>query len=364
MTELSEMKCTVYDYNQIFRPVRGGKQAKEYRPRLGGYTRAALCALIVYLAGMITLAQAQSGNNSNAITPIVQLLFEETSDSDDGCIATSIVSPITGSATLQSNQFGSFYQYIPGTVTQNSKILIIAHGTPGTAETALDSALTFINRWTDTAEQESVIVLAPVFDQTNFGGKSGGYGGYRGLYGRNIGADEFVHQIICSYAKFLPSHDGRFFLYGHSAGGQFVNRYLVKHPDRTIRSVISAAGRYAYPNPTVKWHYGMAPLIRTIEWENPSEAQMVNITPDPNGWLEAAQLPVTVVVGDLDTEPQPSRPGQIGTTRIEIGQNWVNEMNTLASNNGVTGSVMFVLVTGVGHSSSGLTPASQAAMFP
>lgn len=347
-----------------FGPVEMERQEKGFRPRLGGYTRPALCALIVYLAGMISLTQAQSDNSSNGITPIVQLLLDETSGSDDGCIASSIVSPITGSVALQSNQFGSFYQYIPSTVTQNSKILIIAHGTPGAAETALDSALTFINRWTDTAEQESVIVLAPAFDQTNFGGKSGGFGGYRGLYGRNIGADEFVHQIICSYAKFLPSHDGRFFLYGHSAGGQFVNRYLVRHPDRTIRSVISAAGRYAYPNSTVKWHFGMAPLIRTIEWENPAESQMVNITPDPNGWLEAAQSPVTVVVGDLDTEPQPSRPGQTGSTRIEIGQNWVSEMNALASNNGATGRVMFVLVRGVGHSSSGLTPASQAAMFP
>ena len=42
-----------------------------------------------------------------------------------------------------------------------------------------------------------------------------------------------------------PTQDGKFMLYGHSAGGQFVSRYVVKHPDRIIAAVISAAGSFA-----------------------------------------------------------------------------------------------------------------------
>ncbi len=229
------------------------------------------------------------------------------------------------------SRFGVYFQYIPNSVTPTSDLIVIVHGTPGGNKSALNSASVHIRRWVRLAEEKGAVLVAPAFDQRNFASKEGGYGGYRGLYGREVDADEFVHLIVDSFDDILSPFDGRFYLYGHSAGGQFANRYVVRHPDRIKAAVISAAGRYAYPNSAVEWHYGMGPIRRRIEWADTGTETNINIRPDPDGWIAAAQLPITVVVGDQDTEPQPQRPGQIGRTRIETAQSWVDEMNSFAA---------------------------------
>jgi len=269
----------------------------------------------------------------------------------------------TGEVVQRNNQYGGYYQYLPTSLSPASDIIVIVHGTPGANETALQVASVFIRRWVDLAEEKSAILVAPAFDQRNFASKEGGFGGYRGLFGREIGADEFVHSILDDFDEILSPFDGRFFLYGHSAGGQFVNRYVVSHPDRIKAAVISAAGRFTYPNSNVEWPYGMTPIQRVIEWTDPGHNTHVDITRDRAGWLQAAQLPMTVVVGDRDTDLQPQRPGHTGRTRIEFAQNWVNEMNSFANANGKVGVVRYVLVPGVGHDSRGLTPVCQEELF-
>jgi poly(3-hydroxybutyrate) depolymerase len=268
-----------------------------------------------------------------------------------------------GAIVTREIEYGQYLQYIPTTFSTSSEIIVIVHGTPGENETALELAIVFINRWVPLAEERGAILIAPAFDQENFGSREGPGGGYRGLYGREIGADDFVHLILENYATILSNFDGRFYLYGHSAGGQFVNRYVVRHPYRIKAAVVSAAGRYAYPNPDVAWPYGMGRIQRTMQWPGSDEIQYIDITPDPNGWIAAAVSTLTVVVGENDTEPQPSRPGQKGTTRIEIGQNWVNDMNSFALEHNEEGTVEFILVPDVGHSSAGLTPTCQDALF-
>ncbi len=274
-----------------------------------------------------------------------------------------LVAESIGEVTLRSNQYGDYYQYIPASYTLVSNVVVIVHGSPDSNESALDTASVFINRWTDLAEEKSTILVAPAFDQRNFASKTGGYGGYRSLFGREIGADEFLHMIVDGLVESLPFFDGRFYLYGHSAGGQFVNRYAIRHPERILSAVVSAAGRYAYPDTNAAWPYGMGRLQATTEWVDTGETEQIDVIPEALGWLLAAQLPITVVVGDMDLEPQPSKPGQIGVTRIEIGQSWVSEMNSHATANGFVGTVKFVLVPGIGHSSLSLTPVSQEELF-
>lgn len=84
------------------------------------------------------------------------------------------------------------------------------------------------------------------------------------------------------------------------------------------------------------------------------------IRPDPEGWRKAAVLPITVVVGTADTEPQPRGPAHVGTTRVEFAQHWVEAMTSIAPE-GKSG-VRLMTVPGVGHSSSRLTPACQSAL--
>jgi len=151
-------------------------------------------------------------------------------------------------------------------------------------------------------------------------------------------------------------------LYGHSAGGQFASRYVVKHPDRLRGAVIGSAGIYAMPDPTVEWPNGSAPVNKTVYWGPSKEPQAISVRPDLNGWLKASALPITVVVGMDDTEPQKKRAGHDGSTRLEFARQWVTSMNKLAERRRKKGQVRLVVVEGVGHDSAKLTPAAQEAL--
>jgi len=84
---------------------------------------------------------------------------------------------------------------------------------------------------------------------------------------------------------------------------------------------------------------------------------------DPAYWQVAARLPITVVVGERDTEQYENAANQGGTTRIERGLHWVNQMNALATTDGGPQRYRFILVPGIGHDSKRLTPACMQAFM-
>lgn len=260
-----------------------------------------------------------------------------------------------GAIVVEAVEHGRYVQYVPRDCGEGWRMAVLVHGMLGLDEDAVDVARRFIERWTSAADEHNIILVAPAFDQKNFGGRRGPGGGYRGLFGREIGADAFVNEIVDQYKALSTEYDGRFYLYGHSAGGQFVSRYVVRHPRRVIAAVISAAGTYAFPNPEVAWTNGMKPLVRSMRWPGSDETRHISITPDPTGWVEAATLPITVVVGTEDTGLLPGIDGQEGKTRIQRARRWVRAMNRLARERERTGRVRVVLVEGVGHNSADLT---------
>jgi len=264
------------------------------------------------------------------------------------------VSPTeNNTVVLKSSPWGEYWQFAP---RSPKYILVIAHGTIGKNETAKDSAHTFILRWTEFAQRKRILLLSPAFDRPNY---QTAYGGYRGLFGRVHGADEFVNNLVDLYRNDVRDFDGTFFLYGHSAGGQFAGRYSVRHPDRLRGVILSAPGRYAFPNSDAPWPYGMGKLRRELRWDKSEPPQKVSIYPSPRDWVAAASLPMIVVVGDRDLDPQPRRPGHRGTTRVELAQNWVSDMRGFATQYGAEPSIDVLYVPGIGHSSKGLTPSCQ-----
>jgi hypothetical protein len=268
-----------------------------------------------------------------------------------------------GEIVTVSDDYGTYHVYLPVSIGESPDIAVVVHGTPDDQHKAQDIARIYLEWWVPVAEERGVIIISPAFDQENFGGKYGPLGGYRALQGREIGADEWVGQIVDRYQSEFGSEDNRFYLYGHSAGGQFTVRYMVMHPERIKGAVISAAGRYAWPDPDVPWPNGMGRLQETLHWPGGDLAVAVDVQPDPAGWLAVAQLSVTVVVGLNDTELQPDVPGQSAGSRVEIGSRWVNQMNDYAEVYGESGRIELSIVPGVGHSALGLTPYCQEILF-
>jgi len=268
-----------------------------------------------------------------------------------------------GKVLRLGTRHGRYVQYVPRTLKEPVAVLVLVHGTPGSKETALEVAESFVAGFISCAKRKGLILVAPAFDQRNFGGRSGPGGGYRGLFGREICADEFVNEIVARYEAEFPTFDGSFYLYGHSAGGQFVSRYAVLHPGRLRAAVISAAGSYAFPNPQAAWADGMQPLQRTMAWDGDVESKAVDVHPEPAGWLEAAQLAITVLVGDGDDTEMFQSPTQKGTSMKDRARCWVEEMNALAESRKKVGRVRLVIVPGAGHDSREILPKGITALF-
>jgi pimeloyl-ACP methyl ester carboxylesterase len=268
---------------------------------------------------------------------------------------------VRGEPEHRTHECGSYVRYAPEGDVRG--VLVLVHGQIGEHESAIESAQTYLGRWTKFADQQRFVLLAPAFEQENFGGHAGPGGGYRGLFGRHCGADYFVNAIVDELREALPELPEKFALYGHSAGGQFASRYIVMHPERISAAVISAPASYAFPDPEVAWTNGMKPLHRRMRWSDDEPWEQVEIVPDRAGWEKAAQIPVVVIVGSRDTGEIKPVPGNPGRSRVVRARAWVRAMRDLARRHEVTPGVRFAVVAGVAHNSAKLTPACQDAML-
>jgi len=270
-----------------------------------------------------------------------------------------------GQLAEEEDTFGTFYAYIPTTVPEKPEVLVVVHGTPPEDQTAESDAEYYATSWIDFAEKQGFILLVPAFNQEDFSSRRGDHAlsGYRGLFGRQIGADEWVLRLVRAYQEAFGSVNEPFYLYGHSAGGQFTGRFLVTHPEYVKRAVITSAATYPQPNTEVTWPFGMGELHTDIEWD-PDTVLHVDIVPDKQKWLAATQIPLTVVVGLNDTAELPVSliPGQKGKNRYIIARNWVQDMAAFAEANDLESRFSLELVPGIGHSMIGLISYSQEAL--
>lgn len=267
-----------------------------------------------------------------------------------------------GAVTVTSTQLGSWASFVPA---DPSGILVLAHGYPWpddsrTAAQLEAHARAYVERWRPFATERGLVLVAPAFG-------SGDFAGYRELFGKRVDADAFVLDLVDRYGVALvEDFDGRFYLYGHSAGGQFAGRFLVQHAGRVAGVVLSAPSTYPFPDEGVAWPYGMAAAVRdtlsgTAGSEKPADrAEGALFTPDTAGWgVAASRVPVRIVIGDRDDEPRAERPGQGGNTRIDRAVAWVRAMNGLAVSRGDTGAVAIRFVPGVAHDPVALTRPAQ-----
>jgi pimeloyl-ACP methyl ester carboxylesterase len=270
-----------------------------------------------------------------------------------------------GQVTRVEDVYGTFYAYVPKTAPQEPDILVLVHGTPAKDEEAEATANYYLVSWLDFSDEQGVVLIAPTFNQGDFSSRKGeledAMTGYRGLFGREIGADEWVLRLVRAHQQAFGNEGEKFYLYGHSAGGQYVGRFLVTHPDRVKKAVVSAPATYPQPKADVAWPFGLGELHAEIEWENKTKSR-VDVVPDPQKWLEATQIPVTVIVGLNDTAVAPQRPGQRGGNRITRGRNWVKDMARFAQEYGLQSRFHFEVIPGKGHSMGGLLPYSQDAL--
>lgn len=254
---------------------------------------------------------------------------------------------------------GDHFYFVPEAEVRD--ILVVAHGTRPTNNSATETAQSYLQRWQSFAQDENLLLIVPVFDDARFGNRSGGYGGYRGLFGKNVDADDFVIDLVEQYQDAAGIHRRPFLLYGHSAGAQFAIRFLVQHPELINEAVVTAPGRYSYPDLSSPWPYGAGLLSREIEWQD-GTTQSVEVYGHLESYAEAASK-IHIFVGADDLAPQPRRPSHRGETRPELAVTWVSDMNRNAVDLGYIDRddlASFTILPGVRHNSQSLITFAQS----
>ncbi|MET0532980.1 MAG: hypothetical protein ABW171_02040 [Steroidobacter sp.] len=219
----------------------------------------------------------------------------------------------------------------------DAPVVFVMHGVKRDADRYLDE-------WVATATQHRFIVVVPEFTSKAFPGANG-YN-FGGVFGED-GAERPRSQW--SYSAIEPIFDAvrevekltstQYWLFGHSAGAQFVHRYAMLGLGQRMHAAISAnAGSYMFATEAVRWPFGVAGAPK-----------------DQFDLARAFSSPLVLLLGSADNDPahsslphQPEADAQ-GAHRFARGQNFYAQARDAASKARLKFQWSCVVAPGVAH---------------
>ncbi len=241
-----------------------------------------------------------------------------------------------------------------GVDVERAPILFVMHGT-------LRNGAEYRDMWVEQATRYKALLVVPEFSKEDF--PSGLYN--RGnVRGRDDEAPQpedkwtfgVLERVFEDVKKRTGSKQNGYYLYGHSAGGQFVHRLMLLAPQtKCIRAVAANAGYYTLPtregNPPYPFSLGGIPTINDARQKAAFGRNMV------------------VLLGEADTDPKdpdlyhsPEADAQ-GMYRFARGQYFFAAAQKEAARVGAKLAWALRTVPGVGHSNEKMAPAAANALF-
>lgn len=175
----------------------------------------------------------------------------------------------------------------------NYQLMVLIHGTG----CAIESYLREAREW---ADRNRVALLAPMFpggliDRDDFNS-------YKLLSCDGIRYDMILLSMIEDMEeRYSGVFVDKFFLFGHSGGGQFANRFLYIHPERLKAVSIGAPGRPTFLNPAEPYFWGVKDFRDYFD----KDPELASIQ----------EVPVQITVGENDTKFIGE--SDYGTNRVE-----------------------------------------------
>lgn len=150
------------------------------------------------------------------------------------------------------------WSYVPKqALSSRLPIVIVMHGTRRDADRYRDE-------WSELAQENRFIVVAPRFSREQYPGSAGynlGNVFSRADNSRNpedIWSFSAIEPLFSAVVELLGSNQTEYTLYGHSAGSQFVHRFLYFKPEARVGRYIAAnAGWYTMPDFGQSFPYGL-----------------------------------------------------------------------------------------------------------
>lgn len=251
---------------------------------------------------------------------------------------TSPRTSLTGTGSFEFTLPGSapikvFYAVGSGELAAG-RVVVVMHGTNRNARDYRDS-------WTPLVKDRPWVVVAPQFDQADFPGASGyNLGGTVDESGdgrpTHDWAFAYIQPLVDQVRALTGVRDPAFDMFGHSAGAQFVHRYLEFEPYAPVRRAVAAnAGWYTTPDPHIEFPYGL------------------DHAPAPVDLVGLFARDLTVLLGSEDVEDENLRQDEgashQGQTRIERGEDFYRVGGTQARSRGIPFRWTLRVVPGVAH---------------
>lgn len=247
----------------------------------------------------------------------------------------------------------TIYTYRPAAATRNSPIWVVMPGARRIASRHL--AFDYYAAWQPLAEQYGAILLVPEFTAEKWPGVWTYNMG--NATGRNLRPNPWRHtsfhvveEAFRRAAHSLGSTRRKFSLFGHGAGSQFVQRYVLHSGCRMVdRAVAANPGWYLVPDQEFRFPFGLrdAP-IRQAAVDN------------------AFACRFTLLLGTRDVNyarmrNDPAARAQ-GKTRYERGHFFFGRAQRAAARSGVHFNWRLREVDGVGHEAARMAPAAAAVL--
>ena len=245
----------------------------------------------------------------------------------------------------------AWYYSAPG-LTADAPVVIVMHGVGRDGEN-------YLNDWVQFADQKHFLLIVPEFSKTEFPGDEGyNYGNTVDIAGQALPREQWsfnmIEPVFDAVRKKTGNRSPTYLLFGHSAGAQFVQRFIYFVPGaRYTRAVAANAGWYLLPDFTTAFPYG------------------VKGTPVTESDLRAALArPVTILLGEADIDPKakalrhtPEADAQ-GPYRFARGQYFFRHARDAAAALKTNFGWSLATAPGIGHSDKGMAPFAVRCLFP
>jgi poly(3-hydroxybutyrate) depolymerase len=225
-------------------------------------------------------------------------------------------------------------------------VVFVMHGVGRNAEEYRD-------QWHELAIEHDFLLVVPEFSKRQFPG-SGAYnlGNVFDAAGKVRPVAEWsfsaIEPIFDEVRRRFGMTTKAYAIYGHSAGAQFVHRFLYHVPNaRVTRAVLANAGWYTMPVYNVAYPYGLRNSVV-------SSADLASVL----------RMPVTVLLGEQDIDPQhPSlnrEPEALlqGPHRFARGQAFFDAAADASARLGVPFGWLMLTVPGADHDNRTMAPAA------
>lgn len=238
----------------------------------------------------------------------------------------------------------------PGATLADAPVLFVMTGRQRNAEEYRDT-------WRPLARDYGALLIVPELTDALFPGSAYNLGNVAQRSDDEVAPQDRAFAIIESLFDDVVDDAGsraeRYLLYGHSAGAQFVHRFvLFQHPNRLAKAVAANAGWYTVPDDEVEFPYG------------------TDGSPATDRTIKAAlQVPLFVLLGEDDDDPHieglrtSAGAMEQGPHRLARGRYFLETARDAARRHDVRLRWRALVVPGAGHDNAEMAPVAAAILL-